>query len=491
MIYRQGVDGRTLLASVLVLVLGVVEAGCGGPTVSGANGTGGASPAGTGGSVGTGGSAGSPAQDAAASGASGDGSDAPFAGDAPTAEAGLSCPMMPIPGDCSPPADIRCPYPKLSQTGCVDPANPMQLATSVVPYEVNSPLWSDGALKTRGMKIPAGKKIHVKDCMKSPDECKVGDPNNYPSFLPPYDDGKWVFPVGTVMVKNFMYPDTSVKSGMKFVETRLMIHFDDKTWVGYGYQWNEAQTEATIVRDSVVDPTFVPAGTDVAVVATFNVMTAAGKKTITWYYPDRAACMKCHVDTENNVPFPHIITGGFVLGPETIQMNRMVLAANGADKVNQIDKLKALDLFDVPPPTPYKAGLVAPYAGQAGTPPASATLDQRARSYLHANCSFCHRPDAPVFYAMDLRYDVPLRSTNICNVNVDKGDQGVTGALRLTPGDPAKSVIWLRMNAFPDSLDQTVRHGRMPQLATYVIDTDATKLINDWIKQISPASCAP
>jgi hypothetical protein len=360
----------------------------------------------------------------------------------------------------------------------------------VVPYEVNSPLWSDGALKTRGMHIPAGKTIHVKDCTKNADECKVGDPSTgYTTFLPPYDDGKWVFPVGTVMVKNFMFPDTSVKSQMKLVETRLMIHLDEKTWVGYGYQWNDAQTEATIVRDSMADPTFMEAGAGVgvAVQATFSVVTPAGQKTITWNYPDRAACMKCHLGTENSVASPPVVTGGFVLGPETVQMNRMVTAANGVGKINQIDKLQALGLFDVPPPMPYKAALVAPYDGQAGPPPANATLDQRARSYLHANCSFCHRPDAPM-PLMDLRYDVPFKSTDSCNVDPAKGDQDVTGSKRVTPGDPMMSVMWLRMNSLPDSLDQLDHHGRMPQIASYVIDTAAVTLIGDWIKQL-PKTC--
>jgi hypothetical protein len=388
------------------------------------------------------------------------------------------CPTMPVPGACAPPLDIRCPYPKLSQTGCMDPTDPLKMAAAVVPYEVNSPLWSDGALKTRGMKLPAGKKIHVKDCAKNADECKEGDPYNYPNFLPPYDDGKWVFPVGTVMVKSFMFPDTGLKSGMKVVETRLFVHFDDKTWVGYAYQWNEAQTEATIVSDFV---------NDLETQATFNVMTAAGKKAITWNYPSRADCMLCHAKTENNVVSPHIETGGSVLGPETAQMNRMVLAANGVDKVNQIDKLKALDLFDVPPPMPYKAALAVPYAGQAGMPAANATLDQRARSYLHANCSFCHRPDS-VFYYMDLRNDVPLKSSYLCNVAPEKGDLGVMDALRLIPGDPMKSVMWLRMMAAPE--DMNGKHGRMPPKASFVVDTDGAALVSNWIKQL-PKGCGP
>ncbi len=56
----------------------------------------------------------------------------------------------------------------------------------------------------------------------------------------PADDGKWLFPVGTVMLKSFGFDG-------KVVETRLFVHFDHRTWVGYSYPWNEAQTEATIV----------------------------------------------------------------------------------------------------------------------------------------------------------------------------------------------------------------------------------------------------
>ena len=76
-----------------------------------------------------------------------------------------------------------------------------------MPYEVNSPLWSDSATKTRAFVLPAGGKIHVKNCTTNPTECPQGAA----------DDGKWVFPVGTVMIKNFMFDG-------KLVETRLFMH---------------------------------------------------------------------------------------------------------------------------------------------------------------------------------------------------------------------------------------------------------------------------
>ncbi len=398
--------------------------------------------------------------------------------DATASDGAFACPTLPVPGNCSPPADIRCPYPKLSQTGCMDPSDPLRMASFVVPYEVNSPLWSDGAYKTRGMRLPGylpggqlatNQRIHVKNCSANPMECCVENPVTLSSCLPPYDDGKWVFPVGTVMVKSFMFPDSSKPSGYKLVETRLFMRMDhvdpasNSDWVGYGYQWDDAQTDAMVTGGP-------DAASDNRSSAMFHVEADAGAmQTITWNYPNRLDCMTCHTAITPS--------GGHTLGPETIQMNRMV---NGA---NQIDTLASMGFFDVPPPQPYDAALVAPYPGQAGSPPPGATLDQRARSYLHANCSFCHRPDGN-WNAMDWRFDVPLQSTGACNVAAGKGDLGVSGALLLTPGDPMKSIILLRMMA-PAGTSATGDTGRMPEIGTWVVDTQATTLISQWIDSIS------
>jgi uncharacterized repeat protein (TIGR03806 family) len=326
---------------------------------------------------------------------------------------------------CAPPADINLPVAKLSATGCVDPADPRKLAAVVVPYELNSPLWSDGAVKTRGMVVPAGKKIHVKNCATEPAACTG-----------PADDGKWVFPVGTVMVKNFLFDE-------KLVETRLFVRADTATWVGYSYQWNEAQTDATIVPDERVD-------------VAFN----TGKRTVSWTFPSRIDCMKCHM-----------ASGGSTLGPETAQLNRVV------GGMNQLDRLEALGLFDAPIPKPHKPALVAPYASESGAPPAGATLEQRALSYLHANCAFCHRPDAPFPY-YDLRYDVAFKDRKICNAMPMKGDMGVPGSMVVKPGSAKDSVLWLRMGALP-------LQGRMPPLASKVVDQEAVKLIGDWIGSVT------
>jgi hypothetical protein len=348
------------------------------------------------------------------------------------------------------------------------------MASGVVTYEVNSPLWSDGAYKTRGMHLPAGGKIHVKNCTTDPTECGVVDPNTLMCCLPPADDGKWVFPAGTVMVKNFMFPDASRPSGYKLVETRLFVHLAQAQvlqgvsteWAGFGYQWDDAQTDATIIG-SLVD------GSDIGVSAMFNVMPTMGAATqsITWKYPSRLDCITCHM--------PITPDGGSTIGPETIQMNRVA----AGDTMNQIDKFAAMGMFETAPSQPYLTALVPPYTGQSGSPPPTATLDERARSYLHANCAFCHRPDG-VFNGFDIRYDVPLKSTDICNALPAGTDLGVTGATLLTPKSPMTSLMWLRMHAPAATLDSGAT-GRMPAIASYVVDTQATDLISQWITSIT------
>lgn len=320
---------------------------------------------------------------------------------------------------------MQQPITLLSQTGCMDASDTKKFASFVVPYEVNSPLWSDSADKTRGMVLPAGQKIHVKDCAAQPSECPFG----------PSDTGKWVFPVGSVLLKNFSFDG-------KLVETRLFVRFDEKNWVGYGYQWNEAQTDATIVNEDGLQ-------------VNFN----TGQRMVDWSYPSRLECMTCHTK----------FAGG-TLGPETKQLNRDV------GGTNQIDAFIAKGMLDAPLVKPYEAALVTPYPGQAGAPPASATLDERARSYLHANCANCHRPDAD-FPNQDLRFGVALKDMNICGLDPQKGNGGVLDAKILEPGKPMQSLVWIRMNSLEN-------RTRMPQIGTYHVDQAGLALIGDWITSI-------
>ncbi|HEX2674794.1 MAG TPA: hypothetical protein VHM25_28155 [Polyangiaceae bacterium] len=345
------------------------------------------------------------------------------AGSASAGSAGSTLKGCVIPPEGSEPAA------KLVDTGCVDPSDPRKPAPGAVSYELNSPLWSDSADKQRAFILPQGKKIHVRNCTTTPADCPQGNA----------DDGRWDFPIGTVMIKIFLFDG-------KLVETRLLMHTSRTNdspsgdWIGYGYQWNAAQTEATLVPSERVE-----------------VMFDTGTRVVPWHYPSRSDCLDCHTQQS-----------GSSLGPETAQMNRLV------GGMNQIDEFDALGLFESAPV--MKTALPAP-SDEA------ASLEQRARSYLHANCAFCHRPDG-LYKRFDLRYDVALKDSKACNVDGIKGTVGNSSSINLLkPGAAAESLMWQRMNQVdPDE-------GRMPQIGTYAIDDAAQALVGQWIDQLPSTAC--
>jgi mono/diheme cytochrome c family protein len=211
--------------------------------------------------------------------------------------------------------------------------------------------------------------------------------------------------------------------------------------VGYSYQWDDAQTDATIVTEYGMHKTIMN-----------------GTKSQDWFFPGRIDCLTCH---NKQV--------GWSLGPETIQMNKAI-AYPGGTTANQVLTLEHIGLFDAPVRT--MPALLNPES--ANTP---ATLEARARSYMHANCAICHRPRGD-YADIDMRFDVKLADTGLCDAP-NKGDFGILDSKRITPGNPMKSVVYLRMEALTQMM------GRMPQLATSVVDTAGAGVINSWIKSLT------
>jgi len=346
-----------------------------------------------------------------------------------TAEAfGLSA--RPAKQTCLPPANVDSPVTKLSATGCTDPTDVRKPAASLIPYDVASPLWSDGADKQRFMAIPDGATIHVKNCTTEPDTCKPAFQGGTSS-----DEGHWVMPVGTVLVKNFLF------AGKPF-ETRLFVRFADE-WGGFSYQWSADLSDATLVSEFG---------------AMADVVNNSGAKQ-TWTFPSRNDCLECHNET----------VGGSI-GPDTRQLNwSMKYPSPSGVMANQISTLEHIGLFDAP---------VVRMPALVDFRVTGPSVDDRARSYLHANCGTCHRPDGN-YSAIDLRFGVSLQNMKICNLDPNKGDLGITGAKRLVPAMPAQSLMLLRMQA-PDKAS-----GRMPQLATSVLDTLGISLVTQWISGIT------
>ena len=279
------------------------------------------------------------------------------------------------------PAGEPFPPARLADAGVFSDLSAQTPAAGVVPYQVNAPFWSDGAAKTRFIRLPPGERI---------------------GFAP---SGPWHFPDQTLLVKNF-YLDLvrGDPASRRIVETRFLVK-EAAGWDGYSYLWNEAGTAATLLADSttvtyVIDDPQDPVG--------FFLQD--------YYLPSRQDCTVCH-------------TQG-VLGVHTAQLN---------DRAGQLHALAEQGLFSAAlPDSATWPGLPNPFDS-------SVPLDQRARSYLAVNCASCHRPESVSRTIIDLRYDTPLAATNTVDAFPTLGDLGEPEARILAPGAPQLSTLHLRM----------------------------------------------
>ena len=324
---------------------------------------------------------------------------------------------------------------KLSETGIFADTARHIPARGVIPYSVNSELWSDGATKERFIAVPGEGKIEFET---------VTYPQPAPGSVP-----GWRFPDGTVLVKTFAL---ETEPGRKTrLETRLLVasrvggteEYGDQVWHGYTYIWNEAQTDAELAHIKGADKQY-------------TVKTAAGAHTRSWHFPSRAECTMCHT-----------VTAKYALGVNTAQMNRD--HDYGGVVANQLSTLEHIGMFDKKlPAPPEKLAKIADYK-DAGAP-----IDARARAYLHANCSHCHRKWGGGNAEFQLLSTLPLAELGIVGVKPQHGNFDLKDPHLLVPGDPERSMIHHRMTR--------LGLGRMPHIASGVVDEPAVKLVRDWIK---------
>ena len=154
----------------------------------------------------------------------------------------------------------------------------------MIPYSVNSPLWSDGAHKERAFGIPEG--------VIDQAALDVSQPRG------------WTFPDETVIVKSFaLEMRAGDPKSKRWIETRIMVRQQGE-WDGYSYRWNDEQTDAVLVDREGTDAEYT-----IQVPRTQE--HPQGRKSQSWHYPSRTECMVCHSRAAN-----------FVLGLSTAQMNR-------------------------------------------------------------------------------------------------------------------------------------------------------------------------
>jgi uncharacterized repeat protein (TIGR03806 family) len=122
-------------------------------------------------------------------------------------------------------------------------------ANGVVPYRLNTPLYSDGAEKLRFVYVPPGQQAKAKG------------------------EGLLDLPIGSALIKTFAFEENGKR---RLIETRLLLHRAEG-WVALPYLWNAAQTEATLAIAGVRVPVTTPTG-----------------ETIDYRVPNKNQCKECH-----------------------------------------------------------------------------------------------------------------------------------------------------------------------------------------------------
>ena len=327
------------------------------------------------------------------------------------------------------------PIPKLlSQTGAFKDTAHLVPSDELIPYDLIVPFWSDGAQKLRWIAMPAGK---IK-------------------FSP---SGEWVFPAGTVFVKTFELPvDARDPKLKRRLETRLLMVQAGGLVYGVVYKWRPDLSDADLLPDSLTES--VPIAN-----------AAGGMQAQNWYYPSRKDCITCHTK----------LSGG-VLGVKTRQMNHDFAYPSGVSD-NELREWNHLGMFA----TPIRQADIKDLPRLARADDDSRSIEDRARSYLDANCSQCHRPGGTVA-GFDARYDTPLNRQELVNGAV-LIDQGIDRPRIISPHDIWRSIAYMRID--------TVGDIRMPPIDRETIDEHGVALMKEWIDSmpgravLAPPTIAP
>ncbi len=323
----------------------------------------------------------------------------------------------------------------------------LELSNRVVPYDLNTPLFTDYAHKLRTIWIP--EEAGGADFRRS----------DYPDF-----------PVGTVISKTFYYPleDTGSGAVLKFedpsgklnpalesledirlMETRLLVR-RDQGWQAVSYVWNEDQTDAILTK-----------------IGDAQKLTLADKQgteqDFTYIVPDINQCSGCHAPnntTREMVP----------LGVRPRHLNKAY--EHDGQHVNQLVYLQAAGYLERMEPTET----IAKNADWMDT---SLPLDMRARSYLDINCSHCHNPVGPADTSgLDLMMEAEIGpALGICKLPIAAGSGTGGRTFSIVPGQPDASIMLYR-------LETTKPGAMMPELGRSLYHAEGAELIRRWITEM-------
>lgn len=380
----------------------------------------------------------------------------------PTRE-GIPCPGLPVPQCWSLWGSLPAANPRLSRNITPKPipgllsewgqlavaGDALQVGENVVVYDLNTPLFTDYALKLRTIWMPDGRQAQYRE----------GDTLD--------------FPVGTVITKTFFYAragdDGAVARGnghapvtpdgrldladVQLIETRILVHRADG-WEAVPYRWNADQSDAVLHRVGDVVPLRLvdDDGSEIA---------------FSYIMPDVNQCASCHAPDSNTRAISPI-------GPKPRHLNRDFAYPDGVhNQLEHLVEVGYLTGFDTPETAPRNADWLAP----------DAPLEARARAYLDANCSHCHSPVGPADTSgLNLEPDIAHGpALGLCKLPIAAGAGTGNRRFDIVPGEPDESILVYRMdNVEPDEM--------MPEIGRSTIHTEGVELIRAWIESL-PGTC--
>ncbi len=326
------------------------------------------------------------------------------------------------------------------------------LADGVVPFDLNTPLFSDYAHKLRTLWLPPGTRAER--------------------------DGNAIrFPVGTVLTKTFFYPTDSrgrlLKqldmhtttlhvegkelldlSHVKLIETRLLVR-RPAGWLTLAYQWNDSQTQAVLRRTGALVPLELYD-------ALSNSVTPD-----TYLIPDQLQCGNCHNrDYRSGQPEP--------LGPRIDRLDRSYDYVSGRE--NQLAHLVRLG---------YLTGLDSTsHAPDADWEYTGTSLSDRVRSYLDVNCGHCHNPAgaaANTTLYLDAAQEQASVHYGICKRPIAAGRATGGRLMDIVPGEPDHSILLYRIASTEPGV-------MMPEIGRGLPHVEGIALIRAWIASL-PGQC--
>ena len=258
-------------------------------------------------------------------------------------------------------------------------------------YQLRQEPWTPGYSQSRAIRLPAGQKLRIDAA-----------------------SGSFLLPPGTVLVSHLL------ALGKKWQSNIIVV---GATGVNRGaaYRWNEAGTDATLVRE--------PA----------TAQTDNGP----WIFPAPSEA----------IPIPGYAPGFPVdLTPANLANGPLDAVIDGAAAK------KTVALTDE-----------------------TAPLEDRVRSFLDVNCAACHRPGGIGRGFYDARLSTPLGSQQLIGGPLMSGNLGIDGAKAVIPGDPERSMLWIRLRRPPGD------PMRMPPACASRETPPVLPLLERWIKGLAKA----